>query len=544
MRTKLNIIFIVLVLTSVKSLSVETSQMQVTYWGDRAYSPYEYIDEDGNPAGFNIELIQRIAEINHWELSIKMAPWHVVMDTMKESSLPNVASLLYSPERAKIFHYSLPHSKVNYSVFVRKNSSIEKFSDVQNNIILVQQSDIMHEFVMKIGNNNKIVTYDSFEAALSALNDGYGDLVLCSMIQGNFYIEKENLKNIHAVDNPFAPYDYCFGVNQNNDELFADMNEALMLLKKTGELAKLHEAWYGEFEETPYARFMHRYGKMVLIAAVLFILVGLIFIRILKQTVRRKTEALEKELFERTEIENKLRIAKEKAEKSDKLKTAFLENLSHEIRTPMNGILGFTDIILEGESSPEEEKIYLQTIKNSSNQLLRIMNDIITMSKLNVGDIEVHTKPFSLYDCLKSVCNDYQALKKNQNVNFELITNNLDKQTKLCSDAYILKNIITQLLDNAFKFSPNGNVKLIATLLENQVQIEVVDDGIGIALEDQMKIFDAFYRANHGLTDVESGTGLGLAIVMEMCNLLNGSIKVKSEIGKGSHFTIHIPLEK
>ncbi len=544
MRAKLNIIFLLLILASVKSFGIETSQMHITYWGDRAYSPYEYMDEEGNPAGFNIELIQRIAEINHWELSIKMAPWHVVMDTMKKSTLPNVTSLLYSPERAKTFYYSLPHSKVNYSVFVRKNSSIEKFSDVQNNIILVQQSDIMHESVMKIGNNNKIVTYNSFEAALSALNDGYGDLVLCSMIQGNFYIEKENLKNIHAVDNPFAPYDYCFGVNQKNDELLADMNEALMLLKKTGELAKLHEQWYGDFEETPYARFMHRYGKMVLIAAVLFIIVGIIFIRILRQSVKRKTEDLQKELLEREEIEKKLRIAKEKAEKSDKLKTAFLENLSHEIRTPMNGIMGFTDIILEGESSQEEEKTYLQTIKNSSNQLLRIINDIITISKLNIGDIEVHIKPFVLYDCLKKVCNDNQALRKKYNVSFEFITNNLDKQTKLSTDAYILKNIITQLLDNAFKFSSNGNVKLIASLPENQIQIEVVDDGIGIALEDQMKIFDAFYRANHGLTYVEGGTGLGLAIVMAMCNLLNGSIEVKSEIGKGSHFTIRIPIEQ
>ncbi len=300
-----------------------TDKLQVTYLGDQTYSPYEYTDENGKPCGYNIALIKRIAEINDWELSIKMYPWPQILDSLETTTNNYVASMLYSQERNEIYHFSLPHSKVNYSMFVHKQSHLFDFSELHDKTVLVQERDIMHELVLKIGNNNKIITFDSFRDALFELNEGTGDVVLCPMIQGNYYIETEKLKNIISSDNPFAPFDYCYSVNQLNEHLFADINETLLLLKETGEIAKLHDEWYGDFEGSNYVRFMHRYGRFSFLLFGIFLVSAATFIFILKRTVKRKTKDLKAELETRVRIEENLRLAKEKAEESDQLKSAF-----------------------------------------------------------------------------------------------------------------------------------------------------------------------------------------------------------------------------
>jgi signal transduction histidine kinase len=521
-----------------------TDKLQVTYLGDQTYSPYEYLDENGNPAGYNISLIKRISEINDWDLTIEMYPWPQVLDSMNTSNQNYVASMLYSQERSILYHFSLPHSKVNYSMFVHKQSRLFNFSQLHNKTILVQEKDIMHEFVLKIGNNNKIITFESFKDALYELNKGTGDVVLCPMIQGNYYIETGKLKNIISSDNPFAPFDYCYTTNQLNEHILADINETLLLLKETGELEKLHDEWYGDFEGSSYVRFMHRYGKLAFLLLGIFLLSAGALIFILRRIVKNKTKNLKEELKMRMVIEENLRLAKEKAEESDRLKTAFLENISHEIRTPMNGILGFTELILKDEyDSKAEEKSYLEIIHQSGVQLLKIINNILSISKIDTGEISNLPREFNPIKLLEDAKYEFSELLNKKHINLKINTSSLNQKETLIADDIIIRQILSHLLSNAVKYTPEGIISIEAEINRDKFIISIKDNGPGIPKAQQKKIFTRFYQPNHSLNHVQEGLGLGLAISKGLCDVISASISLNSEVGQGATFTIEIPIK-
>ncbi|MDA3912304.1 MAG: transporter substrate-binding domain-containing protein, partial [Bacteroidales bacterium] len=521
-----------------------TNKLQVTYLGDQTYSPYEYLDENGNPSGYNIVLIKRIAEMNNWDLTIKMHPWPQILDSMTTSTNIYVASMLYSQERNEIYHFSLPHSKVNYSMFVHKQSRLFNFSQLHDKTILVQEKDIMHEFVLKIGNNNKIITFDSFKDALYELNKGTGDVVLCPMIQGNYYIESGKLKNIISSDNPFAPFDYCYSTNQSNEHLLTDINETLLLLKETGELEKLHDEWYGDFEGSDYVRFMHRYGKLTFFLLGLFLLSAYAVIFTLRRTVKKKTQSLKDELKTRVVIEENLRIAKEKAEESDRLKTAFLENMSHEIRTPMNGILGFTELILNEEcDSKAEEKSYLEIIKQSGIQLLKIISNIISISKIDAGEITNQPRKFNPMELLQEAKSEFNEILDKKQIDIIIKAPNISQEERLIADDIIIRQIISHLLSNAVKYTKDGNIYVDAEIRNDKFIVAIKDNGAGVPKAQQEKIFTRFYQPNHSLSHVQEGLGLGLAICKGLCNVISASITLDPKVRKGAIFTIEIPVK-
>lgn len=241
-------------------------------------------------------------------------------------------------------------------------------------------------------------------------------------------------------------------------------------------------------------------------------------------------------------------IAKEKAEQSDKLKTAFLQNMSHEIRTPMNAIIGFSDLLEDPNLSTENRKNYLTIIKNSSHQLLTTVNDIITISsvetkqeKLNLQNLNVNSLILDLVTSFKS-----NAAKKN----IPIITNLqlTDLTSEIYSDCAKLNQILSCLLSNALKFTDHGCIEVGYTLKtkidnnsKNELEFYVKDSGIGIKKEFHEKIFERFSQADEEVSLKYGGTGLGLTISKAFTELLGGRIWVKSEINTGSIFYFTIP---
>ena len=252
------------------------------------------------------------------------------------------------------------------------------------------------------------------------------------------------------------------------------------------------------------------------------------------------------ELFEENvQQQQHLVKAKKQAEKSDKLKSAFLANLSHEIRTPINAINGFTELLLHTKTSSIEKKEYLEVIHKSGQNLVGIIDDLIAMSKIESNLI---TPNFSSFDLDKSIRLLFDSIKvtipTDKKIEFVLIPPKVNTDFYIISDEIKLKQIITNLLNNAIKFTEKGKVCLTYNVntTSKQIHFYISDTGIGIHPEHTTKIFDRFRRIESDLSIKVGGLGLGLAISKAYIELLEGRIELESEVNKGTTFHFFIPL--
>ncbi len=247
-----------------------------------------------------------------------------------------------------------------------------------------------------------------------------------------------------------------------------------------------------------------------------------------------------RDISERRAFERELKQAKLEAEASSKAKSEFLANMSHEIRTPLNAIIGFTDLLLSTPLS-EVQKEYSNSANTAGKALLGIVNDILDFSKIEAGKLELKFTQVDIVNLIEEIIDivKYDASKKN----LELIVNiqpNLPRQIQ--ADPTRLKQVILNLLSNSVKFTEKGEVelKLSFSPLENELgeyHFVVRDTGIGISLEQQSKLFQAFYQVDSSITRLYGGTGLGLAITKLLLEKMGSSIYLKSELGKGSEFS-------
>lgn len=247
------------------------------------------------------------------------------------------------------------------------------------------------------------------------------------------------------------------------------------------------------------------------------------------------------------EAENKLTIALRQAEESDRLKSAFLANMSHEIRTPMNGILGFSQLLLKENLSQEKKEKYIDILTQNGKQLLVIIDNIIDISYLEVNQLKVNLSIFSignLFDDLQLFfAVDKKRYKKDH---LEIIFNNTisKEEDQIRSDHGKIKQILSNLINNALKFTEKGTITISSIIEKSILKITVEDTGIGIPLEKKNVIFERFGQVENIYTRQFGGAGLGLPISKGLIELLKGELLYESKIGIGSKFEFHIPINK
>ncbi|MBN1117766.1 MAG: response regulator [Bacteroidales bacterium] len=248
--------------------------------------------------------------------------------------------------------------------------------------------------------------------------------------------------------------------------------------------------------------------------------------------------ALEELVKERTA---ELLKAKSKAEESDKLKSAFLANMSHEIRTPMNAIVGFSSLLITENSNAEEREYLAQMIQNNSDTLLTLINDILDISSIEANQIIIYKENFCVDDILKEI-HSYFSIKNQKNIEIELVCEAADNNTHINSDPVRFRQVITNLVGNALKFTDKGYIRFGYYIEAKDVVFFVEDTGIGISKEDQKNIFNHFYKLERDSNKFYEGTGIGLSISKRLVELMGGTLSIESEMGIGSTFKFSLPI--
>lgn len=253
-----------------------------------------------------------------------------------------------------------------------------------------------------------------------------------------------------------------------------------------------------------------------------------------------------RDITDRKQKEENLRKAKEKAEESDKLKSAFLANMSHEIRTPMNAILGFSDLLLGENLSYDNKQEFIDIIKSSAATLLKLIDDIIDISLIDAGQLKMNKSNFQLNSLLKEINRFYQEEKirlLKPYIDIHLNESTFNDHITLYTDPVRFRQIITNLIGNALKFIEKGYIEIGYIKGPDKVKIYIKDTGIGIPANKIQYIFERFNKLSDNISKLYSGTGLGLAISKKMVEQMGGDISAASEVGKGSIFWFTIPYE-
>jgi len=251
--------------------------------------------------------------------------------------------------------------------------------------------------------------------------------------------------------------------------------------------------------------------------------------------------ALHRNLKEKAD---ELEIQKLKAEESTKLKSQFLASMSHELRTPLNSIIGLTELIMEDKRIIGKNRERISVILRNSQRLLKLINDILDLSKVESGKMEIQNETTQVEDILTEIFDSVNLMAVNKNLAFTIIRScNTDFYIR--TDRAKILQVLINLLSNAIKFTDRGSVKLeVSAPKDDRLEFKIIDSGIGISEEDQKIIFEEFRQVDGTLTRKYSGTGLGLAICKKIAVLLKGELSVNSRLGEGSVFKFILPIEK
>src|SRR6185312_1858401 len=243
--------------------------------------------------------------------------------------------------------------------------------------------------------------------------------------------------------------------------------------------------------------------------------------------------------------QEQLRQAQDEADKANRAKSRFLANMSHELRTPLNAILGFSELLSDdvgGKFDKSTRQRFLDQIHSSGQHLLQLINDILDLSKVEAGQMELHLLPVTVASIVEDALGTVEPLARGKSINVE---KQLESDVRLVADGAKVRQMLLNLLSNAIKFTPNGGQIVVSTRrVDDWVELAVADNGVGIAKSDLSRLFIEFQQIDAGAGRHPEGTGLGLALTKRFAELHGGRVDVVSEQGKGSTFTLRLPADR
>ena len=305
------ILFIFLVISTASA----TESQKLVVGGDHDCPPYEFV-ENGNPTGFDIELMRAVAEVMGFDVEFRLGPWNKARHDLEQGKIDALAGMYYSADRSRRVDFSVPHTMVSSGIFVRKNSAIRSFSDVRGKEIIVQEGDVINDFLVKNDLASRIVVVTDAVEGLRLLASGkYDCAIIPSKLQGEYYVKKFGLTNLKSINSGLAQLRYCFAVQKGRRELLYKLDEGLNILKVNGKYQEIYEKWFGIYEKNNLWKTLRYYVLALSLIAALFI-ASLLWSRSLQKQVRIRTAELRRneEELRNSHTELELRVKERTAE--------------------------------------------------------------------------------------------------------------------------------------------------------------------------------------------------------------------------------------
>ena len=464
------------------------------------------------------------------------------LDALKSGEIDMIFHCDQNPNLAEEYHFACTNTTWTSNLMAVTNK--QHFNENNVNRIAVPQNKLsLKKYLAFYYPQWEIVDCDTQEDAARLVKDGQADCFVTGISSENKYSKKYSFYSVPLVN----PVRSCFAVNSGNRSLLSILNKTIKAMP-VNMLAGALAMYKSSARKVTLSDFIKdNFFKVMLISSIA-VAVVLLTILMLLQKARKAEAAARKAASDTQELNAKLQVAVEKAESANRAKSTFLSNMSHDIRTPMNAIIGFTTLALSNIDDTDRVKDYLGKTLASSNHLLSLINDVLDMSRIESGKIHLEEVEVNLSDVL----HDLKTIVSGQ-IYAKQLELYMDAMDVTDEDVYCdktrLNQILLNLLSNAIKFTPAGGtvsvrVRQLAGKVRGcgQYEFRIKDNGIGMSQEFAQKIFEPFERERTSTVSRIQGTGLGMAITKNIVDMMGGTIEVQTEQGKGTEFTVCVPM--
>jgi polar amino acid transport system substrate-binding protein len=534
--------------------------------GDRDYPPYEFLDKDGQPSGYNVDLTRAIAEVMGMKVEFRLGAWSDMRTALKNNQVDVLQGMSYSEERTAEVDFSTPHTIVNHAIFARDDSPVvSSLEDLRGNSVAVHHSGIMHDYLVRTGYRGPLTLTDTPAEALRQVAAGNTDFAIVAIVPGMYIVGELKLSNLNTVVRNVAAHRYCYAVKKGDAELLSRFNEGLAILKKTGQYELIRNRWLGVLEPPEVTwRHLVKFGASVSLPLLLLLGGVAAWSRTLRRQVALRTADLTREIAERRLAEEKLLQNQKQLVQADKMAAlgVLVSGVAHEINNPTGLILlevptlkrvhSDTARILERyyrengdfvcgglpySRMREEIPRSLEKIQDAGKRIKRIVDDLKDFSRQ--GDV---------------IGNERVDFNQMVQAAVRLVEPTIRKATgcfkvdygsglpKIRGNGPRIEQVLVNLILNACQALPDtGRCIELTTGYDRQQQsvyFRLRDEGSGIAPENLARLTDPFFTTKREM----GGTGLGLSVSAGIVKEHSGTLEFQSTPGFETIVTLRLPV--
>ena len=516
--------------------------------GDHNYPPYEFLNEDGQPDGYNTELTLAIAEVMGMTVEIELGGWDAMRKRLEKGELDALQGMAFSEDRTKRYDFSPAHAIVHQSIFARKKEAgVTALSELRDKEVIVQRGGIMHDYLLQNNVGAQLILVDTHAAALRLLASGQHDYALVANLPGLYLGRELELSNIVPVGKPFSAQRYGYAVIEGNEDLLAQFSEGLAILKNTGRQQAIYDKWLGPLELSGWP--WKKIGQAAaLVSTLLLLVLGGIVIwnRMLTREVTRRTQELQ--------------VQQQQLIQADKMTSLgiLVSGVAHEINNPSSLLLLNLPVLKEVYQDIEEilEAHYhqqgdfelagldytrmrdeippmLDDMLAGTHRIRRIVDDLRDFARQEPADL---SETVDLNEVVATAIRLVDNTIRNSSDHFEVTYG--DHLPSFKGRAQRIEQVVINLIVNACQAldSRDQSISVKTRYLpwNGELRLEVQDQGCGIEAQNLPRLSDPFFTTKRQ----QGGTGLGLSVSASIVQEHGGTLVYDSELGKGTRATL------
>ena len=522
---------------------------------NEALAPLSFFDSNGNFRGVTADLLEliRLRTGLRFDIHRSRSDDEMIVQ-IKENKADVIAALLPSAERDTALNFTRPYLQNSFVLLTRKAAdSPANLEQLAGKRLTIAQGSPLVDYLRREFPRIKLIeTPDTF-SAVELLAEGKAEGAVNSLVIANYFISSRLFEHTLQIRTTIGTRQAAFSLATGRDAkvLNAILNKALLSIAPE-ELGIINSRWrgYSASSQSTWRNYQRLFYQIVIGAGVLLLLSAAWNAYMRRQIKQRQAaeRALNDQLIERRQLFEELRCAKERADEANRAKSTFLATMSHEIRTPMNAVIGMLELTLKRIENNHPDRPAIDVAYNSAKDLLELIGDILDIARIESGRLSLSPERVNPSEIVGSVARIFEGLARQKNLELLLEFNPANPTIDVLLDPMRFKQVLSNLVSNAIKFTEHGQVRIIVELLATtepeqvRMLLQVEDSGIGISEQDQRRLFEPFAQANGTGQSGRGGAGLGLVISRSLCEMMGGSLQLDSQPGVGTQVQVSLLL--